>query len=301
MFLNSCRCRASVYMSALQIAVSGMPSTVTSSRSCDGGSGLRRVVEEIAAGLDLGDVLLPRLRVHRAPSRSTPPRRPRQPRSTIAHLVPRRQALDVRREDVARRDRHAHAQDRLGEQAVRRRRARAVDVGELDDEVVDALDSASLAPNPLPFPPRPAPRPLAVACATGVSPACAMSSRNFCMSHAPVGQRSAHRPQCRHTSSSLTIDAAGLEVSRHVEVLREIDRRRLQARAQVGLLAVGGERDAVHRADVDARVALDAQLVGEHRLHVAVEAALRLGERELEVEAELDFDLDVLRARSPCP
>src|SRR5688572_19133227 len=25
------------------------------------------------------------------------------------------------------------------------------------------------------------------------------------MSHAPVGQRSAHRPQCRHTSSSFTI------------------------------------------------------------------------------------------------
>src|SRR5258705_14001000 len=36
-------------------------------------------------------------------------------------------------------------------------------------------------------------------------PACVMSSRNFCMSHAPVGQRSAHRPQCRHTSSSFTI------------------------------------------------------------------------------------------------
>ena len=30
-------------------------------------------------------------------------------------------------------------------------------------------------------------------------------SRNFCMSHAPVGQRSAHRPQCRQTSSSFTI------------------------------------------------------------------------------------------------
>ena len=113
------------------------------------------------------------------------------------------------------------------------------------------------------------------------------------MSHAPVGQRSAHRPQCRQTSSSLTIMRPVLSVARHVEVLREVDRRRLQARAQVGLLAVGGERDAVHRADVDARVALDAQLVGEHRLHVAVEAALRFGEGELEVEAELDLDLDV--------
>src|SRR3546814_7658279 len=36
-------------------------------------------------------------------------------------------------------------------------------------------------------------------------PACAVCNKNFCMSQAPVGQRSAHRPQCRHTSSSLTI------------------------------------------------------------------------------------------------
>ena len=37
-----------------------------------------------------------------------------------AHLVPGRQPLDVRGEDVARADRHAHAQDRLGEQFIRR-------------------------------------------------------------------------------------------------------------------------------------------------------------------------------------
>src|SRR5258706_5534461 len=36
-------------------------------------------------------------------------------------------------------------------------------------------------------------------------PAYVMSSRNFCMSHAPVGQRSAHSPQCRQTSSSLAM------------------------------------------------------------------------------------------------
>src|SRR5215510_3630024 len=28
---------------------------------------------------------------------------------------------------------------------------------------------------------------------------------NFCMSQAPVGQRSAHNPQCRHTSSSFAM------------------------------------------------------------------------------------------------
>src|SRR2546430_12458331 len=40
-------------------------------------------------------------------------------------------------------------------------------------------------------------------------------------------------------------------------------------------LAVVREGDAVHRADVHAGVAFDAQLVGEHRLHVAVQAPLR--------------------------
>src|SRR5205085_6986155 len=36
-------------------------------------------------------------------------------------------------------------------------------------------------------------------------PACVTSRRNLLMSQAPVGQRSAHRPQCRQTSSSLTM------------------------------------------------------------------------------------------------
>src|SRR6266446_1718444 len=36
-------------------------------------------------------------------------------------------------------------------------------------------------------------------------PAIVISRRNLRMSHAPVGQRSAHRPQCRQTSSSLTM------------------------------------------------------------------------------------------------
>jgi len=57
-----------------------------------------------------------------------------------AHLVPGRQPLDVGGKDVARADRHAHAQDRLGEELVGRGRARAVDVGELHHEGVDGLD-----------------------------------------------------------------------------------------------------------------------------------------------------------------
>ena len=58
------------------------------------------------------------------------------------------------------------------------RGAGPVDVGKSDDEVVYALDWHACS-------------------------ACVISMRYFCMSHAPVGQRSAHSPQCRHTSSSL--------------------------------------------------------------------------------------------------
>ena len=79
------------------------------------------------------------------------------------------------------------------------------------------------------------------------------------MSQAPVGQRSAHRPQCRQTSSSLTMTRPVFSVAGDVEVLGQVQRRRLQPGAQLGLVAVGGEGDAVHRADVDAGVAFDAQ------------------------------------------
>src|SRR5690606_278155 len=79
------------------------------------------------------------------------------------------------------------------EQLVGRSRARTVYVGELDDEVVDRQPLGGGAH-----------------AATGrllrqPVPACVVSSRNFCMSQAPVGQRSAQSPQCRQTSSSLTM------------------------------------------------------------------------------------------------
>ena len=61
---------------------------------------------------------------------------------------------------------------------------------------------------------------------------------------------------------------------RHVQRLLEILRRRRQALTQILFLAVLRDRQAVDRADVDARVALDAQLRGEHGLDVAVQAAL---------------------------
>ena len=144
---------------------------------------LGRVVEQVAARLDHRDVLVPGLRVHRDHEIDAAAGA-EVARFGDAHLVPGRQALDVGREDVARRHRHAHAQHRTGEQLVGAGGAGAVDVGEADDEVVYAADWCLVRHR---------------------SSACVISIRYFFMSQAPVGQRSAHSPQCRHTSSSFTM------------------------------------------------------------------------------------------------
>ena len=78
-----------------------------------------------------------------------------------------------------------------------------------------------------------------------------------------------------------------------VEVLREVEGRNLSVLAKLGFGLVGRERDAARRADVHARVALDAFRSVKDRLHVAVETPLGLfvtGER---VEAFLDLLLAV--------
>ena len=56
---------------------------------------------------------------------------------------------------------------------------------------------------------------------------------------------------------------------------------------------VFSEGDAVHRTDVDTCVALDAELVGEHGLHIAVQASLRFLGAKLAVKPEFNFKLDV--------
>src|SRR5207248_11443554 len=101
-----------------------------------------------------------------------------------AHLVPGGQGRDVGGKEIARRNGNAHAQHRAREQFVGACGARTVDVGEADDEVVYAADWAFTRHR---------------------SSALVMSMRYFFMSQAPVGQRSAHSPQCSHTSSSFTM------------------------------------------------------------------------------------------------
>ena len=90
-------------------------------------------------------------------------------------------------------------------------------------------------------------------------------------------------------------DAPGLEPFGDIEVLVVMRRGRLQPLPQILFLAILCEGDAIHRADVDAGVAFDAGGRREHGLHVAVQAALRLAERELDVIAELDLGADVLQ------
>jgi len=150
----------------------------------DVGAELRRrqrlgvVIEKIAAGDDGLDVLIPGLRVHRHHQVGAAARAQVAGRRDT-YFVPRGQALDVAGEDVARRRRHPHADDRPGKQRVGTGRARSVDVGEFHHEVVDRLQLAHAS------------APAAVRC--GATDA--RSNRKRCMSHAPVGQRSAHRPQ----------------------------------------------------------------------------------------------------------
>ena len=99
---------------------------------------LGRIVQQITTRLDRGDILVPGLRVHRHHQVHTAA--PAKPAfAGNPHLIPGGKALDVGREDVARGDGHAHTQDTAGEQFVGTGRTGAVDVGELDDEIVRRL------------------------------------------------------------------------------------------------------------------------------------------------------------------
>ncbi len=90
-------------------------------------------------------------------------------------LVPRGQALDIRREDVLARDRNAHPEDGLHDEAVGAGRAGAVGRGDLEGEVVDAIHHSGvpwlLSPSARP---RPALRPCWRAATTTRTSACPM-------------------------------------------------------------------------------------------------------------------------------
>lgn len=89
--------------------------------------------------------------------------------------------------------------------------------------------------------------------------------------------------------------APGLEVAGHIEILVRMQRGCFQALTEIAFLAVVREGDAIHRTDVDAGIALDAERGREHGLDVAVQAAMSFAQRQLDVIAELDLGADVLQ------
>ena len=95
----------------------------------------RRVVEQDAAGRHLLQVARVGLRVHR--NHDVDRARAREVAILAdSDLVPGRQPLDVRRKEVLAADRDSHAEYRLHQQRVGTRGTGAVDVRNLEDEVV---------------------------------------------------------------------------------------------------------------------------------------------------------------------
>src|SRR5882724_6851386 len=114
--------------------------------------------------------------------------------------------------------------------------------------------------------------------------------------HVPRAGRAALGAQAAMQADILVLshDAPGLQRIPDIEVLLEVEGRGHQPAAQILFAAVFGKGDAIHRADVDAGVAFDAQGPREHGLHVAIETPLGLEKSELLIIAELDFNPDVL-------
>ena len=96
----------------------------------------RRVVHRVAATRHLGDVARVGLPVHRH-HEVVLAGAGDMPILVDPDLVPGGQPLNVRREQVLPGHGHAHAEDRAHQQVVRARRPGAVDVGELQREVID--------------------------------------------------------------------------------------------------------------------------------------------------------------------
>src|SRR5258708_2958697 len=80
------------------------------------------------------------------------------------------------------------------------------------------------------------------------------------------------------------------------DVLLQVGRGRAEALTQIGLLPILRDRQAQDGADVDARVALDAERVRKYSLDVAIEAALDLPRRLLCGEAQFHLDVQLLES-----
>ena len=100
--------------------------------------GFGGVIEHVATGLHLADVFRKALRVH-ADHHVDAAAAAQIAVLADAHFVPGGQSLNIRGENVSWAHRDTHAENRLGKHAIGTGGAGAIDVGELDDEVVDGF------------------------------------------------------------------------------------------------------------------------------------------------------------------
>src|SRR5208337_1297447 len=91
-------------------------------------------------------------------------------------------------------------------------------------------------------------------------------------------------------------DSACLEVAADIEVLGKVRGWCLQSGAKVCFFTLFRESDAVHRANIGARIALNAERASEDGLHIAVQATLCLREREGWTESKLYLGPDILQS-----
>ena len=142
--------------------------------------GLGRVVNKITARINLGDIALHTLWIdtdHDVGASTTA----QIAILTHTYFIPGGHPLNVRGEYVAGAYGDTHPKNCFGEHAIGTGGTCAIHIGKLYDEVVNGL-----------------------LCLHDV-PALVTLYKNRCMSQAPVGQRSAHSPQCKHTFSSFTM------------------------------------------------------------------------------------------------
>src|ERR1700691_499705 len=86
--------------------------------------------------------------------------------------------------------------------------------------------------------------------------------------HIPGSGRTALGTQAAMQADILVLehDAPDLQLVGNIEVLASIHCRRVEPASHLFLRTVIGEGDAIHRADIDAGIALDAERRCEYRL-----------------------------------
>ena len=87
----------------------------------------------------------------------------------------------------------------------------------------------------------------------------------------------------------------GFKTIRNIEVLLGIECRSGQRLTKLCFGLVFDERNTVHGTNIDAGIAFDTKVVGEHRLNVAVQAALSLLSGKLGVESKLNLHLKIVQ------